>query len=147
MKQSCKPCRERTGKIVPATHVISGEPMCEHCFHGGNERAIAECLKDRIHVGAGLQAARKEGPMSERLCDTCSKPMHGRTKGTTCRKCRNGAETAGGGRRGKRTARRVAGANSNGAPTLTATPELCLAIFQSLSLEKQAALLNRLPEV
>ena len=96
MNEFCKPCLRASGKKIPAAHMANGEPMCERCFHGGNLRAIADCHRDRVTV--------QEKNMSTRTCDTCKKPMHGRTKGTTCRACRNGEKDAGGGAFPKGTA-------------------------------------------
>jgi len=91
----CVTCKARYGRIKAGVHRLDGEPACEECFHGGNADAIARCRKSRVNV--------EEKNMSERICDTCRKPMHGRTKGPTCKACR----TAGGGQ-SRRTIQRHA---------------------------------------
>ncbi len=52
-----------------------------------------------------------------------------------------------GGGNKKSAPRRRSAAADNSAPTINATPELVTAVWQSLPLEKQAALLNKLSQI
>jgi len=155
----CVPCKDK-GRVQPA-HYQSHPPMCRWCWskqpHPDELRKEREAGK--VSQGrARLAAPKKEKAMPKRLDEhIIEKIQADRAKGITVHEIAKSHQVSaatvynvtkvskGSGRKGRM--RRAAPAPSNGMPTIVATPELCAAIFQTLSLEKQAALLNKLPEL
>lgn len=99
----CHPCREDRGRLRAGVHRLDGRPVCEECFHGGNEEAIARCRKSRVNVIVPGSEQAKEETME---CKTpgCGKRLNANNKLGFCTPCQkagkhrmNGNRRAGGG--------------------------------------------------
>jgi len=154
----CQPCKER-GRIAKAHRMVGRTPMCASCFAGkeasGVPVALASAAIALARAARGTGKFRTEEKEMPKRTDEATKAevrkdhaagmgineiakKHGIAWGTA-----KGILSAKGrgGRKGK------SAQPASGAPTLTATAELCDGIWAALPLEKKAALLNRLHEV
>ena len=148
-KPICRPCKDRR-RISLAHRIVDGTPMCNECFKGKPSNGVraelaAEILKKKPEGNAMGKCKRGRDANHRGHCCVWrgfSAPLDSRERITRWVAPESSAAI----KRGRQAKSNGAVRGSGQFVTLNATAELCDAIWNGLSLEKKAALLNRLAE-